>query len=59
VSIVEPSAEIGDVFKINDGIGIKCGKGALEILKLQLEGKKSMGTKEFLNGYPEIISSKL
>lgn len=30
---------------------IGCGRGALEILELQLEGKKRMGTEEFLRGH--------
>ena len=59
VSTVEPSAEIGKVFKFNDGIGIKCGKGVLEIIELQLESKKTMNFKEFLNGNPQIIGSLL
>lgn len=50
---------IGEMFKLNEGIGIKCGQGALEILELQLEGKKPMTDKEFLNGYPKIIGSIL
>lgn len=32
------------------GLLIKCGKGALEILALTPAGKKSMGTKDYLNG---------
>ncbi|OGY42428.1 MAG: methionyl-tRNA formyltransferase [Candidatus Buchananbacteria bacterium RBG_13_36_9] len=50
---------IGEVFKINEGIGVKCGKDALEVLELQLESKKPMNVKEFLNGYPEIIGFRL
>lgn len=50
---------IGKVFKINEGIGVKCSQDALEILGLQLEGKKPMTAKEFLNGYPGIIGSIL
>jgi methionyl-tRNA formyltransferase len=29
----------------------KCGTGSLELLELQLEGKKRMPTGTFLNGY--------
>ena len=38
-------------FKVNDGkIFISCSNGMLEILELQLESKKRMNAKEFLNG---------
>jgi methionyl-tRNA formyltransferase len=49
----------GGIFKVNDGLGVYCGQGALEILELQLEGKKAMSAKEFLNGYPSIIGNIL
>ena len=53
------TASAGEVFKVNEGFAIACGQGALEIIKLQLEGKKPMTAKEFLNGYPTIIGSNL
>ena len=53
------TASAGEVFKINEGIGVECGQDTLEILKLQLEGKKPMTAKEFLNGYPKIIGAQL
>ncbi|MCX6746194.1 MAG: methionyl-tRNA formyltransferase [Candidatus Parcubacteria bacterium] len=49
----------GEVFKVNNSLAIQCGQGALEILELQLEGKKSMTAKEFLNGYSKIIGAIL
>ncbi len=51
--------EVGEVFRAGEGLGVYCGQGALEILELQLEGKKPMNAKEFLNGYPKIIGSIL
>ena len=39
------------VGNVSDGLEIKCGKGFLKILKLQVEGKKILSSKEFLNGY--------
>ncbi len=53
------TASAGEVFKTNTGLAIACGQGFLEIFELQLEGKKPMTAKEFLNGNPKIISSIL
>lgn len=39
-----------------DRILIGCGDGSLEVLELQLEGKKRMTTKDFLRGYKGEIS---
>ncbi len=58
-SLFEPSAEIGEVVKIDDLLVVKCGQGALEIKELQLEGKRPMSSKEFLNGYKDIVSAVL
>jgi methionyl-tRNA formyltransferase len=51
--------EIGEVFKTKKGFAVVCIEDSLEILELQLEGKKPMAAKEFLNGYPGIIGSVL
>jgi len=56
---VENKRNIGEVFKIRDGLAVVCIEDALEILKLQPEGKKPMTAKEFLNGYPKIIGTIL
>jgi methionyl-tRNA formyltransferase len=45
--------------KVNEGLAVACGNGALEIMELQLEGKKPMSAKEFLNGNKEIIGAIL
>jgi len=50
---------VGKIFKLKDGFAVVCGQGTLEILELQLEGKKPMSAKEFLNGYAGIIGSIL
>lgn len=48
-----PLAEPGTVLSAESGaIRIQCGSGVLEILELQLEGKKRMTASEFLRGYP-------
>ena len=35
----------------DNNLVVKCGKSFLKIKKIQKEGKKTMGSKEFLNGY--------
>lgn len=40
-------------------LALNCKKGSLLLKKLQLEGKKPMTDKEFLNGYPAIIGKVL
>lgn len=47
VSVQKPGT-ITDVTK--NSFTVACGKGALRVLELQLEGKKRMGTKAFLAG---------
>jgi methionyl-tRNA formyltransferase len=36
------------------GVVIACGQGALQILELQLEGKRRMNAKEFVQGLPHL-----
>jgi len=38
----------------HDGIIVKCGKGILSIQELQIEGKKRLNWKEFINGHLDI-----
>lgn len=51
--------KIGEVFPRNGKLAVQCGKGALIIKKLQLEGKKEMTSEEFLRGCKWIIGSVL
>lgn len=45
-------AEPGQVISVSrDGFTVACGQGALQILSLQLEGKKRVLAREFLLGY--------
>lgn len=45
-------AEPGQVVSVSrEGFTVACGQGALQILSLQLEGKKRVLTREFLPGY--------
>lgn len=48
-----PEAEPGSIVGVDkESFTVRCGKGALRILNLQLEGKKRMDTASFLRGYP-------
>jgi len=57
----KPPAAAGTVFldKKSKKLAILTGKGSLIVDKIQLEGKKELNSKEFLNGHPEIIGSVL
>jgi len=51
--------KIGEVFLHKDKLAVQCGENAIYISKLQLEGKKVLTSKEFLQGNAKIISSIL
>ncbi len=57
----EPPAVTGTVFqdKKSKKLAILAGAGSLICESLQLEGKKSLSSKEFLNGYPQILGDIL
>lgn len=50
--VVDISGQPGDILSYGDNLIIGCGKQALEIIELQLEGKKKMPSKEFCKGIP-------
>jgi methionyl-tRNA formyltransferase len=55
-------AEPGTVVALKDSpapFGVTAGDGVLGIIKLQMEGKKAVTAKEFLNGQRQIIGSVL
>jgi methionyl-tRNA formyltransferase len=47
--------KIGELFLDNNKLAVQCGKDALIIKKLQLEGKKEMASEEFLRGYKKFV----
>jgi len=49
----------GKTFKYNNGLAVQCGKNALIIKKLQLEGKTELNSEEFLRGQKDFIGSLL
>ena len=51
--------EVGTIVQANkQGLIVKCGCGYLAIDELQLQGKKRMGYKDFLNGCKEDLVGK-
>ena len=51
-TVVDKTGEAGTVIDVNKNVfTVACGNKALEINELQLEGKKRMGTGDFLRGY--------
>ncbi|MBU0649084.1 methionyl-tRNA formyltransferase [Patescibacteria group bacterium] len=55
----EPVLEPGEVRKIDERVLIGTGQGNLEISELQLEGKKPIQIKEFLNGFSDFNGARL
>ncbi len=49
----------GQVSFVNNQLLIGTKDGSLEVLELQLEGKKPMDAKSFVNGYHEFVGSSL
>jgi methionyl-tRNA formyltransferase len=43
----------------HSGFGVRTGSGVLEILVIQLEGKRAMSAGQFLIGQPQLIGDKL
>jgi methionyl-tRNA formyltransferase len=59
IKLAKHKIETGTVLVENDKIYIGCGNGSIEVLELQLEGKKTLATKEFLNGFSHINNQLL
>lgn len=59
ISDAQNNHYIGEIFLLNGNLAIKCGKDALIIKKLQLEGGKILTAKEFLNGHKDFAESIL
>ncbi len=46
---------VGQLFARNNGLAVQCGKGALEIKKMQIEGRNEMETDKFLIGHRDYV----
>lgn len=58
-SIEINSYKPGKTFKYNNGLAVQCGRNALIIKKLQLEGKNELSSDEFLRGQKDFMGSLL
>ena len=60
VSDVEHDGEAGEVVvsDTKNGLVIKCGEGAVEVLSLQYPNSKRVDAKSFLNGRNILIGTK-
>lgn len=56
---INEEKEIGKIFNIKNDLIVKCGDGYLQINKLQIEGKKPISDKDFINGCSNLLNSKL
>lgn len=56
---VKESTNPGTVTKLDEKIAVTTGEGYLILKTVQLEGKKTVDVNNFLNGYPNLLNSKL
>lgn len=60
VEAIQADAEPGTVIAVDkQSITVATSEGGLQILELQIEGKKRMACKDFLLGYPVSVGEKL
>lgn len=58
--VTDESGEAGTIISVDkNSFTVACGQGALQILELQLEGKKRMSTGDFLRGYKLELGMRL
>ena len=52
--------KIGSIYNVGKNFfDVQCGKNALRLFKVQLEGKKAMDSKDFILGYQDLRSNIL
>jgi len=54
-----PAKKVGEIFEEDNKVYVQTKKGVLGLKKIQLEGKREMEIKGFLNGYPLFSQSVL
>lgn len=58
-ALAEGKGEAGEILCSKKRFIVACGEGALEIIRLQMEGKKPMLARDFINGNPNLAGEKL
>ncbi len=51
--------KVGEVFLEKNILAVQCGDGAIVVEELQMEGKKKMSAKEFLQGHKDFVGTIL
>ena len=49
----------GTVFQYGGRLAISTGEGALELLRVQLQGRRGVDAPDFLRGHPEVVGAVL
>jgi methionyl-tRNA formyltransferase len=58
--ISEQASQPGKVIQLaNDGIGVVTGDGVIELIEIQLAGRKAMSARDFVRGQPGLINAQL
>lgn len=52
-------AKPGEVIPLDEGVGVATGQGALQLLEVQLAGKRPLPVEEFLHGQRDFVGSVL
>ena len=55
----EPSVSPGRVIPLPDGVGIVTGEGLLVLRQVQLEGRRAVGGRDFVQGHPDFVGSEV
>ncbi len=59
VGDVNGATEPGTVLALDRGIAVLTGSGALELVEVQLAGRRRMSGRELRNGYPQLVGERL
>lgn len=53
----EPGRVVSLAGPVKEGVGVVTGRGVLELRRVQLQGRRSMSTGEFVRGQPDFVGS--
>jgi methionyl-tRNA formyltransferase len=55
----DAGGKMGEVARLNDGaIGVVTGDGVIELIEIQLAGRKAMSARDFVRGQPGLINAQ-